>query len=240
MRQRGGLPVEVDGGLGALGVGALPARSEASRHADASGGEPGVVREGDGGGLRAGRRVPHAREVEPPGGASLESWARLDDLTVRATRALNIGVYGPSEGVRPTSPLLSRLLESNSPVVEHVRTDKTFSDQSPHIRPRVASSILIILPRARDPALAADGQSTAMYLCYMPPMNPAYVEAEPRPLLPRPRASQATTNFCRVFLRVRTYQISLPPSLPVGSMYVLLDLTQETSLSSVLQLPLAL
>lgn len=119
MRQRGGLPVEVDGGLGALGVGALPARSEASRHADASGGEPGVVREGDGGGLRAGRRVPHAREVEPPGGASLESWARLDDLTVRATRALNIGVYGPSEGVRPTSPLLSRLLESNSPVVEH-------------------------------------------------------------------------------------------------------------------------
>jgi hypothetical protein len=41
-------------------------------------------------------------------------------------------------------------------------------------------------------------------------------------------------------LRVRTYQISLPPSLPVGSMYVLLDLTQETSLSSVLQLPLAL
>lgn len=153
----------------------------------------------------------------------MESWARLDDLTVRAARALNIGVYGPSEGVRPTSPLLSRLLESNSPVVEHVRTDKTFSDQSPHIRPRVASSILIILPRARDPALAADGQSTAMYLCYMPPMNPAYVEAEPRPLLPRPRASQATTNFCRVFLRVRTYQISLPPSLPVGSMYVLLD-----------------
>jgi hypothetical protein len=192
-----------------------------------------------------GRRVPHAREVEPPGGASLESWARLDDLTVRATRALNIGVYGPSEGVRPTSPLLSRLLESNSPVVEHVRTDKTFSDQSPHIALYSSASRLLNpdhpaarpgpCPRRRRPV---HRDVSLLHAADEPGVRGGGTTATTPEAEGEPGHHQLLQSLLE-----GTYIPDLPPSITSSRINVRLagsDLTQETSLSSVLQLPLAL